>query len=98
VPSLHDPDAAPGGHPTGTPGLAGQGVGIMVDAVNKVVQLGDDDIAPPPSFGAGVRSSFISGMARLDGEFAVVLDIDRILTMQDTTAITTAISTRDLEL
>ncbi|GAA1901914.1 chemotaxis protein CheW [Lapillicoccus jejuensis] len=61
------------------------GVGILVDAVSKVVQLGDDDIAGPPSFGAGPRTGFISGMARLDGDFAVVLDIDRVLAMQDPT-------------
>lgn len=62
---------------------AGQGIGVMVDAVNKVVHLGDDDIKAPPAFGTGIRCDFISGMAKYDGEFIIVLDIARVLSTDD---------------
>ncbi|HET9656205.1 MAG TPA: chemotaxis protein CheW [Kineosporiaceae bacterium] len=54
-------------------------VGIMVDAVDKVFHLAADEIAPPPAFGAGIRTEFISGMARFQGEFLIVLDVSRVL-------------------
>jgi len=58
-------------------------LGIMVDGVNKVVYLGAEDIEPPPAFGAGIRSDFISGMARYNGEFIIVLDVRRVLSMEE---------------
>lgn len=61
----------------------GQDVGILVDAVNKVVSLSEDEIEPPPAFGAGIRADFISGMAKRDTDFVIVLDIDRVLSEDD---------------
>jgi purine-binding chemotaxis protein CheW len=54
-------------------------VGLMADAVSEVVDIADEAIEPPPSFGTHVRVDFLIGMAKLDGRLALVLDIDRIL-------------------
>jgi purine-binding chemotaxis protein CheW len=67
----------------GEDGEAGTDMGIMVDAVNKVVHLSADDIEPPPAFGAGIRSDFISGMAKYDGQFIIVLDVSRVLSIDE---------------
>lgn len=61
----------------------GSDMGIMVDAVNKVVHLSADDIEPPPAFGAGIRSDFISGMAKYDGQFIIVLDVSHVLSIDE---------------
>jgi purine-binding chemotaxis protein CheW len=61
----------------------GTDMGIMVDAVNKVVHLSADDIEPPPAFGAGIRSDFISGMAKYDGQFVIVLDVSHVLSIDE---------------
>lgn len=61
----------------------GTDMGIMVDAVNKVVHLSAEDIEPPPAFGAGIRSDFISGMARYDGQFIIVLDVSHVLSIDE---------------
>jgi purine-binding chemotaxis protein CheW len=58
-------------------------MGIMVDAVNKVVHLSAEDIEPPPAFGAGIRSDFISGMAKCNGEFIIVLDVSNVLSLDE---------------
>jgi purine-binding chemotaxis protein CheW len=58
-------------------------MGIMVDAVNKVVHLGADDIEPPPAFGAGIRSDFISGMAKYDRNFVIILDVSHVLSLDE---------------
>jgi purine-binding chemotaxis protein CheW len=57
--------------------------GIVVDAVNEVTHFGDGDIEPPPTFGAGVRCDFISGMAKRDTDFIIVLDVERVMTAED---------------
>jgi purine-binding chemotaxis protein CheW len=61
----------------------GQAIGIMVDSVNKVVHLPAADIEPPPTFGAGIHTDFITGMARHHGEFLVVLNPATVLTHHD---------------
>jgi purine-binding chemotaxis protein CheW len=66
-----------------TPDTTTHDMGIMVDAVNKVVHLGPDDIEPPPAFGAGIRADFISGMAKYNGEFIIVLDASRVLSLDE---------------
>jgi purine-binding chemotaxis protein CheW len=55
-------------------------IGILVDAVNKVMLLSDDDVVPPPTLGADGRSDFVHGMARHHDEFIVVLDLTPLAT------------------
>ncbi|GGL07449.1 chemotaxis protein CheW [Mangrovihabitans endophyticus] len=64
-----------------------QDIGIMVDAVNEVIHLDDADIEPPPHFGAGIRADFISGMAKYRGDFTIILDIDRVLSLDELMAL-----------
>jgi purine-binding chemotaxis protein CheW len=54
-------------------------LGVMADAVHQVVELGRDQIQPPPSFGPKVRVDCIQGMGSNGGAFVVLLDIDRVL-------------------
>ncbi|HEY6797754.1 MAG TPA: chemotaxis protein CheW [Kineosporiaceae bacterium] len=74
---VETPSHTDDGHTTTT------SMGIMVDAVNKVVHLGLDDIEPPPAFGAGIRSDFISGMAKYDGNFVIILDVSHVLSLEE---------------
>jgi purine-binding chemotaxis protein CheW len=76
-------------------GAGVQGIGIMVDAVNKVVHLNDDDIEPVPAFGTGIRSDFISGMAKYDGTFIVVLKVERVLSLDEMAMIDQAAATAE---
>jgi len=54
-------------------------LGVMADSVHQVVELGPDQIQPPPSFGPKVRVDCIQGMGESGGAFVVLLDIDRVL-------------------
>ena len=76
-----DDDAASGRG--ADPGRDGQDIGVLVDAVNKVVTLDDGDMEPAPAFGAGIRADYISGMARRDDDFLIVLDVSRVLSISD---------------
>ncbi len=73
---------------TGSRRSTGQDIGVLVDAVNKVVALSTDDIEPAPSFGAGIRADYISGMARRDNDFLILLDVGHVLSISDMISLT----------
>ncbi|MBU8871156.1 MAG: chemotaxis protein CheW [Gemmatimonadales bacterium] len=55
-------------------------MGIIVDEVSEVLNITDNQIEPPPSFGGGMEEiDFITGMGKLDKKVVILLDIDRVL-------------------
>lgn len=60
-----------------------QDIGVMVDAVSAVMEIPASEIEPPPSFGARIRVDFISGMAKLNNKFVIVLNVDRVLSVEE---------------
>lgn len=58
-------------------------MGIVVDAVSEVLEIPASEIEPPPAFGARIRIDFISGMGKVNGKFVVILDVDRILSLDE---------------
>lgn len=60
-----------------------QDIGIIVDAVNEVVDISQDDIEPPPNFGTGLRSDFINGMAKRNNKFVILLNAARVLSIDE---------------
>jgi purine-binding chemotaxis protein CheW len=58
-------------------------MGIIVDEVSDVLDIDRNQIEPPPSFGANVRTDFILGMGKVDRKVMTLLDIDRVLTEQE---------------
>ncbi len=60
-----------------------QDLGIIVDAVNEVVEIEASSQERPPAFGAGLRNDFIQGIGKVDGHFVVVLDVDQALSVKE---------------
>ena len=60
-----------------------QDIGVVVDAVSEVLEIPSATIEPPPSFGARIRSEFISGMALIDGGFTILLDVGRVFNVAE---------------
>lgn len=58
-------------------------IGVMVDAVNEVLEIPGSEIEPPPSFGAAIRADFIRGMGKVRGKFVIILNVDRVLSIDD---------------
>ena len=63
-------------------------LGIMVDAVSEVLEIAASEIEPPPSFGARIRADFIAGMGKVDGHFVIILDIQRVLSVEEMAVLT----------
>lgn len=58
-------------------------VGALVDSVFEVITYDDEEIEPPPRIHSGLDSAYLSGIGKKDGKFAVLLEINRILTEED---------------
>lgn len=52
--------------------------GLVVDSVSEVLSIGDQDVEPPPGFGSEGNTDFIRGMAKLDGQVKILLDVERL--------------------
>lgn len=64
-----------------------QDLGVIVDTVNEVIEIPRCDIEPPPAFGAMIHTDFIAGMGKVAGRFVVILDIERILSLDELASI-----------
>ena len=60
-----------------------QVIGIVVEAVNAVLEIPPQDIEPPPSFGSHIPTDFLIGMGKLDNGLVVLIDIGRVLSLDD---------------
>jgi len=58
-------------------------MGVAVDAVSAVLDIPDADIEPPPTFATRVRADFISGMGKVGDQFVIMLDIDKVLSVDE---------------
>jgi purine-binding chemotaxis protein CheW len=64
-------------------------VGVIVDTVNEVLEIPPADIEPAPSFGAKIRTDFIAGMGKVAGRFVIILDIAKVLCLDELAVIGT---------
>jgi len=64
-------------------------VGIIVDAVNNVVEVAADTIMDAPHFG-DIRSDFILGLFKLNEQGILLLDINQLFSREDLKKIRTA--------
>jgi len=65
-------------------------MGIIVDEVSDVLDIGQDQIEPAPLFGADIRTDFILGMGKVDQRVVTLLDMDRVLTEQEISVVQTS--------
>ncbi|MBN2446497.1 MAG: purine-binding chemotaxis protein CheW [Phycisphaerae bacterium] len=65
----------------------GQLTGIIVDTVQEVLDIKSDQVDPPPPLGAGVDTSFVSGMGKVGENVKILLDIDQVLDMSELSAV-----------
>lgn len=53
-------------------------VGLVVDAVSEVANVKEADIEETPHLGAASHIEYVSGLAKLQGNVKILLDINRI--------------------
>nr|WP_315397443.1 chemotaxis protein CheW [uncultured Duganella sp.] len=71
----------------------GQGafvIGILVDAVNAVLDIPPSEVEPAPSLGAQVRAEMLRGIGKVNGRFVLLLDVRQVASVGDLAAIAPA--------
>ena len=58
-------------------------VGALVDSVQEVIELSEDQIGPPPSIGSKYKSEFIQAIGKVNEEFIMILDIDKVFSSEE---------------
>lgn len=66
-------------------------VGIVVDSVSEVLGIPASQIEKPPQFGANVRSDFISGLGKIASKFVIILNVEKVLSMEELSSMVQAI-------
>ncbi len=65
-------------------------MGIVVDSVSEVLNIKGADIEATPAFGTKLDTEFILGMAKIGGGIKILLDIDRVLSVEEIKAVDVA--------
>ncbi|QSV45637.1 chemotaxis protein CheW [Geobacter benzoatilyticus] len=55
-------------------------IGALADSVQEVFELEPDQVEPAPRIGTKLNTDFLLGMGKHDGQFIMILDIDRTFT------------------
>src|SRR5688572_4801884 len=59
-------------------------IGAVVDAVQEVMEITASDIQSAPAIGSRYRTEFIEGMVKLNEQFIMVLDLDKVFSSEET--------------
>ena len=62
-------------------------IGTIVDGVLSVVEINESEVEPPPSIGSKFKSEFIYGMAKVEEEFVMLVDMQKVITTDEMTEI-----------
>ncbi len=58
-------------------------MGIIIDEVREVLDIKAENIEETPSFGSSINTDFILGMGKMNGNVKILLDIDKVLSVQE---------------
>lgn len=72
-------------------------IGTIVDKVSEVLDIASADIDDAPSFGGSVRSDYILGIGKSEGRVKLLLDIDKVLSMQDAEYLSSAVAEGEMQ-
>jgi purine-binding chemotaxis protein CheW len=65
-------------------------VGIVVDGVSDVIQLGSDNLRPAPEFGSVLDTRYIIGLGTVEQRMIIVVDIESLMSSQEMALVETA--------
>ena len=62
-------------------------LGALADSVQEVLDLEPEQIEPAPKLGTKLDTAFIKGMGKLDEQFVMLLDIDKVFSSVELSAV-----------
>lgn len=67
--------------------VQGRAMGLIVDTVSDVLNIPASDIQPTPEFSGSVDTSFISGMGKAGEKLIILLDVHKVLGVDEIQAL-----------
>jgi purine-binding chemotaxis protein CheW len=58
-------------------------MGVIADAVSQVMDIAAGDVQQVPAFGTRIKVDYLQGMAQLGKKFALLLDVDKVLSADE---------------
>jgi purine-binding chemotaxis protein CheW len=63
--------------------VCGRVIGMVVDGVSDVIELGPEQIHAKPEFGASLDTQYLIGMGTMDERMIILVDIERLMSAND---------------
>lgn len=60
-------------------------MGLIVDTVSDILNMSNAEISAAPDFGSSINTEFISGMGKAGESLVLVLNVDKVLTEDEST-------------
>ena len=61
------------------------------DKVSEVLDISEDAIESPPSFGVSTDTGYLLGMAKINDKIKILLDIEKIISAEEIASISSQI-------
>ena len=59
--------------------VAGQDIGVIVNAVTEVLRISNDSVEPLPAIATSADAEYLRGIAKVDSRLIILLDLDKVL-------------------
>lgn len=73
-----------------------QTLGMLIDEVNEIIDIPGKNEQKVPDFGIEIRSDFINRMGRIDDQFVVLLNIEKLLSIEELAILTEKAGKQDI--
>lgn len=68
--------------------IEGNTIGFVVDSVREVMRIPASIVEPSPQMGSSIDSSYVSGVAKLDNQLLILLELENLLSPESLKNIT----------
>lgn len=68
--------------------ISGSYIGFIVDSVNEVAGIPEDDVSVPPQMGSDYVNTYITGIAKMENNIVLIMDIKKMLNEKEIELIT----------
>ncbi len=65
-------------------------IGALADSVHEVMDIEPENIEPAPKIGTRLNTEFLKGMGKRDEEFIMILDIDKVFSLDELSLVSQA--------
>ncbi len=65
-------------------------IGALVDGVQEVLEISSEQVKPAPTIGSKYRAEFIEGMVKVNEQFLMLLDLDKVFSSDELVSVQAA--------